>query len=298
MKTTFSKLFIVLLVSFAFACNKHQDLPQHQSVADTIPSFPKPDHIVIVVEENHAYNQIIDSSSAPYINSLATNSYSVNFTNSYAITHPSQPNYLALYSGSDQGITNDDHPKNAPFTTDNLGKQLIAAGRSYSTYSESLPAIGYNGDVNGAYARKHNPAANWMGTGINQVPTTTNQPFTAFPTDYTQLPTVSLVIPNEDNDMHNGSISAGDTWLNNNLDNYIQWAKTHNSLFILTFDEDDDKHDNHIVTIFCGEMINGGQYSNQINHYNVLRTIEDMYGLPYAGNAANATTITGFWKSN
>jgi len=97
--------------------------------------------------------------------------------------------------------------------------------------------------------------------------------------------------------MHDGSITTADTWMYNNLNNYIQWAKTHNSLFILTFDEDDDAHGNRIVTIFTGAMVAGGQYSNTINHYSVLRTIEDMYKLSYAGKAAAATTITNCWKS-
>jgi len=96
--------------------------------------------------------------------------------------------------------------------------------------------------------------------------------------------------------MHDGTISMGDSWLKNNLDKYIQWAKTHNSLFVLTFDEDDKKDNNHIVTIFCGSMVKGSPYSGIINHYNILRTIENMYGLPYSGNAANATTITGWWR--
>jgi hypothetical protein len=286
---------------FMVACNKEQNLPNlnvqvHPSLESSITTLPKPDHVVIAVEENHGYSQIIGSSSAPYINALSRNSYAANFTKSYAITHPSQPNYLDLYSGSNQGVTNDNDPSNDPFTTANLGRQLINAAKSYSTYSETLPYSGYNGDIYGAYARKHNPGANWMGKGINQISPSTNQPFTAFPTDYTKLPTVSIVVPNQNNDMHDGSISTGDSWLKNNLDKYIEWTKTHNSLFILTFDEDDRKYNNHIVTIFFGSMVKNGQYSNQINHYNVLSTIEDMYGLPYAGNASSVKAITNCWK--
>jgi len=99
--------------------------------------------------------------------------------------------------------------------------------------------------------------------------------------------------------MHNGTdpsrITIADNWMYNNLNDYIQWAKTHNSLFILTFDEDDGSHNNHIVTIFAGPMVAAGQYSNHIDHYSILRTIEDMYGLPYAGNASSP--ITNCWKS-
>src|SRR5438045_9014461 len=81
----------------------------------------------------------------------------------------------------------------------------------------------------------------------------------------------------------------------NNLNNYIQWAKTHNSLFILTFDEDDGSQGNRIATIFSGPMVAAAQYSNHIDHYNILRTIEDMYGLPHAGNASSP--ITNCWKA-
>ena len=132
-----------------------------------------------------------------------------------------------------------------------------------------------------------------MGTGTNQVSTTTNQPFSAFPTNYTNLPTVSFVVPNLTNGMHDGSgntaIAAGDNWYNTYMAPYVQWARTHNSLFILTFDEDDNLH-NQIPTIFSGQMVVQGQYATSMNHYNLLRTIEDMYGLtPHPGAAATST---------
>jgi len=260
-------------------------------------ALPVPDHIVVVILENHAYTQIIGSPNAPTINALASSPNAALFTQSYAIEHPSQPNYLDLYSGCNQGVTDDKIPVNNPFTTVNLGRQLIDAGRTFITYSEDLPSVGYNGELSGKYVRKHNPAANWMGTGANQIPPTTNQPFTSFPaTDFTLLPTVSFVIANLNNIMHDGSIAQGDQWISNHLMSYIQWSRTHNSLFILTFDEDDNKLlKNHIVTLFSGQMVLAGDYSELINHYNLLRTIEEMFGLPYAGDAVTATTITGCW---
>jgi hypothetical protein len=283
---SFSKQWFTFFVTvFTLSCNEQRQY-----------AIPKPDHIVVAIFENRAYSQIIRSDSAPYIKSLANDTFSANFIRSYAIEHPSQPNYLDLFSGSNQGVTDNNHPTNAPFTSPNLGKQLIDAGLSYITYSEDLPFVGYDGDSSGAYVRKHNPAANWMGTGTNQIPEHTNQPFTAFPSDYSKLPTVSIVIPNVNNDMHNGSISSADAWVKSYLAKYIQWAKTHNSLFILTFDEDDKKHNNHIVTIFMGGMVKGGRYSTKINHFNVLRTIESMYGLTYAGNALNVKSIANCWK--
>jgi phosphatidylinositol-3-phosphatase len=265
-------------------------------------ALPAPDHIVILILENHSYHQIIGSSAAPYINSLVNDSFSAFFTQSYSLGHPSQPNYLDLYSGCNQGVINNNIPAGIPFTTDNLGRQLLDEGKTFITYSESLPVVGFNGASSGSYVRKHNAAANWMGSGVNQIPATTNQPFSVFPVlDYSQLPTVCFVIPNQNNDMHNGSdpyrMTNADNWINYNLDRYIQWARTHNSLFILTFDEDNSADSNHIVTIFNGPMVKSGEYADTINHYTVLRTIEDMYGLPYACNAATALTITDCWNS-
>lgn len=261
-------------------------------------SFPTPDHIVILIYENHAYSQIIGSPAAPYINDLVSDPNSALFTNSFGIEHPSQPNYLDLFSGCNQGVTDNNVPADQPFTTPNLGYQLISAGKTFITYSEGLPSIGFNGEISGSYARRHNPGANWMGTGENQISPETNQPFSAFPSsNFNLLPDVCFVVPDVDNDMHDGTISTGDHWFYTNLNDYVQWAKTNNSLFILTFDEDNYENDNHIATIFTGQMVMGGEYSDTINHYSILRTIEDIYGLPYSCNASTATPITDCWTT-
>jgi hypothetical protein len=312
MKTVSLKQPILLMASIlAFAaCGKQQGTSaQTSSTLNTakktqktppVSGVPTPAHVVILIMENHAYQQIIGASQAPYINSLATDTLAANFTASHAIEHPSQPNYLDLTSGSNQGITSDNLPASA-FTTANLFAQLIAAGKTFTSYSEGLPSVGFNGATSGEYARKHNPAANWMGTGTNQIPTTTNQPFTSFPTTaatFGTLPTVSIVVPNLEDDMHDGTVKMGDTWIKKNMKAYITWAKVkaHNSLLIITWDEDDDNHGNLIPTIFIGGIVKGGADAVAINHFSVLRTIEDMYGLPYAGSASSAASITNCWK--
>jgi phosphatidylinositol-3-phosphatase len=263
--------------------------------------LPRPDHIVVAFLENHAFTQIIDSACAPFINSLAIDENSALFNRSYGIEHPSQPNYLDFFSGCNQGVTNNNVPASNPFKTPNLGRQLLDSMLTFITYSEDLPYEGYNGATFEHYVRKHNPVTNWIGADTNQIPGVSNQPFTSFPiSDFDSLPTVSFVMPNQSNNMHDGEdpsrILRADTWLYENLNNYIEWTKTHNSLFILTFDEDNYENGNRIVTIFTGMMVNGGVYSDSINHYSVLRTIEDIYGLPYAGNAASALPITSCWK--
>jgi hypothetical protein len=283
MKRFFSKTWLILFAFVFSECSKKY-------------SLPVPDHIVIAILENHAYSQIIGSDSAPYINSLANDSFSANFINSFALKHPSQPNYLNLFAGSSQGISDNTRPPNAPFSSPNLARQLINVKKSFFTYSENLPFAGFDGDSSNGYVRKHNPSTNWVGAGPNQISRATNQPFTSFPKDFSKLPTVSIVVPDLYNDMHDGSINAGDSWLKNNLNNYVQWAKKNNSLFILTFDEDDGRNNNHIVTIFTGKTVRKGEYSNKIIHYNILRTIEDMYRLSYAGNASLVKPITNCWR--
>ena len=260
---------------------------------------PTPAHVIIVIEENRDYAQIIGSPAALFINSLVTDSNAALFTQSYALTHPSQPNYIMLFSGSNQGVTDDRLPPGLPFSTANLGASLIESGRSFAGYSEDLPYAGFDGTTYAAYARKHNPWANWQDSPIHGIPASANQPLTGFPARYDSLPTVSFVIPNQDNDMHNGkdpdSIATADKWLQDHLSGYIQWAKTHNSLFILTFDEGSRTGNNQIATLFVGGMIRGGKYDATINHYSVLRTVEDMFGLPHAGESATAKPVVDCW---
>jgi hypothetical protein len=258
---------------------------------------PRPDHVVIIIEENHEAPQIIGNKAAPYINSLANQG--ALFTQSFAVSHPSQPNYLQIFSGADQGCTSDSvPPSGAPFTTANLGAELLARGLTFGGYSLTQPGVGFLGGSSGGYVRKHNPWSDWQGTGPNQLPPAVNMPFTSFPADYATLPTISFVIPDKEFDMHSGSIASGDAWLKDNLDAYIQWARTHNSLFILTFDEDDYTDVNLITTFFVGPMVKPGQYSERITHHSVLRTLEEMYGLGHAGAAATATPILGVWTGS
>jgi phosphatidylinositol-3-phosphatase len=271
------KLYIFAVLSFVGV------IPAQTALAQV----PKPSHVVVVMEENHSYSQIIGSSQAPYINTLATQG--ALFTKSFALTHPSQPNYLALFSGSTQGITDDSCPHT--FSARSLESELISAGKSFTGYSEGLPSVGSKICASGLYVRKHAP---W--TDFSKDLTKDNQPFTSFPTDFAKLPTVAWVIPNLDDDMHDGTIQQADSWLQTHLLAYVTWAQNNNSLLIVQWDEDQGTSTNQIPTIFVGPMVKPGKYSETINHYNILRTIEDMYGLPHLGKSATAKAITDVWK--
>ena len=152
----------------------------------------------------------------------------------------------------------------------------------------------------GLYTRKHSPWANWQNSRTIGIPATTNLPLTSFSTEYSTLPTVSVILPNQANDMHNGkgpeAIQAGDRWLQEHLDAYVQLAQHHNSLLIVTWDEDNKKENNRILTLFVGPMVQAGRYEQRIAHYNVLRTLEDLYDLSDAGASAGAAPITKIWN--
>lgn len=252
-------------------------------------AVPAPDHVVVVVLENHNADAIIGAPDAPYLTSLA--GQGAVFTNAHAITHPSQPNYLALFSGDTQGTTDDSCPQS--FATANLATELAAARLTFAGYSEDLPGPGYTGCFPGRYDRDHAP---WV--DFSNLPGSVNLPFTQFPADPARLPTVSFVIPNLCDDMHSCDVATGDSWLRTNLAGYLAWAREHNSLLVITFDESDDSPSNQIATIVLGPMAVAGRYGEYVDHYRLLRTLEDMYRLPLLGHSAQAAPITDIWAGH
>lgn len=289
------------------------DLPPAVDWPKTAPVY---DHIVIVLEENKDYEQIIDNEWTPYINSVLRKEGAV-FTQMFGEEHSSEGNYFWLFSGDNHRIGFYDQMPQRLLKAPNLGEQLLRNGLTFAGYSENLPTLGSKVVVyppkpeRALYARKHVP---WV--SFSNLPDETNLPFGWFPKDaagFENLPTVSFVIPNLINDMHDGapkdSVPAGDAWLKQNIDAYYQWAKTHNSLLVLTFDENDNRGhyqgltnpgvsvqgddaefrhslQNRIPTIFAGAHIKAGEYpeGKGITHVNLLRTFEAMYGLGKSGD--------------
>jgi hypothetical protein len=235
--------------------------------------LPRPDHVVVVIFENHSFDQIMSSTHAPFIHKLARDG--ALFTNAYAVTHPSEPNYFALFGGSTHGVHDNGHHT---FDTPTLASALAATGKSFIGYVET------------ASPRKHNPWESFTKARM------TEQNLSAFPSDFARLPTVSFVIPDLDHDMHDGSVQDGDAWLKLYLGAYSDWVKTHNSLLIVTFDEDDDLAGNHIVTIFYGAHVRPGKYAELVTHYSVLSTLLEIYGLPSIGEAKTAPSIRTIWE--
>jgi hypothetical protein len=258
-------------------------------VAKAITALPKPDHVVIVMLENKRYDSVIGHPQTPWVSSLAKNW--ANMTRFHGETYPSQPNYLALFSGSTQGVTDNKCPHNLG-NRPNLGRQLIDAGYSFTGYAEDLPRVGFTGctSPNKKYVRRHNPWVNF-----SNVPAAANQPYTKFPKDYDKLPTLSFVVPNLCHDMHDCPKAQADAWLKKEFAPYISWATKNNSLFILTFDEDNRTDDNHIPTIVAGAGVKRGQYAPKLDHYHLLRTLQEIYGLKPLGYSAKRPPLRGLW---
>ena len=304
-----NRLALALSASIVLAGRLSAQAPDTAGRAGALPVY---DHIVIVVEENKYYGQVIGNKAAPYINDVLR-AEGANLTQMFGEEHNSEGNYFWLFCGSNEGVGfNDVIPGRRthriyPFRSSNLGEQLLKKGRTFRGYAEDLPGTGSTVAKAGHYARKHVP---WISFGNipqgSNPDSSTNLQFAQFPSDFTRLPTVSFVIPNLVNDMHDPgnhpevAVKNGDAWLKKNIDPYYQWAKKHNSLLILTYDESDDPTgfvgltdpssryidiQNRIPTIFAGAHVKPGDYQESVGvtHVNILRTLEAIYGLKPSG---------------
>lgn len=246
-------------------------------------------YVTVVVMENRNYDSIVGNSQARYINDTLIPQGAL-LRNSHAVSHPSEPNYLALFSGSTQGVDSDACP--LKFSSANLASNLAAAGQRFAGWSESLPHDGFAGCYqDDIYARKHAPWVNFT-----NVPASSNLVYRGLPA--ANMPAVSFVDPNLCNDMHDCSTRRGDRWLAQNLPPLIAWNAQHAGLLIVTWDEaEPDNGGNRIPTILVGPMVKAGVKSGRyVDHYGVLRTIESFFGLPCMANDCHAAPITGVWQ--
>lgn len=248
---------------------------------------PHASKVTVLVMENRDYYSIVGNASAPYINKTLIPQGAL-LRNSHAVSHPSEPNYLALFSGSTQGVTSDDCP--LTFSANNLGAQLLNAGKTFKGYSESMPSNGYTGCGADGYARKHNPWVNFT-----NVPKAMNLVWRGWPA---YVPTVTFIVPNLCDDMHDCSTQTGDKFLSKLLPQIIAWNAQNDGLLIVTWDEaSPDDGTNHIATVLVGPMVKAGAKSTQnVNHYGVLHTVETIFGLPCVARSCQAPAISGIWK--
>lgn len=251
-----------------------------------------PDHIIFLWMENKDYTSIIENDSAVYINSLVKKG--TLFTNAFAITHPSYPNYVDFFAGASNGIISDDCFYNAELSTPNLFTTLKGAGKTFAWYSEDLPATGSKICAYNNYVAKHNPT-----TIFTNVPDSANKTFSDFPADFNHLENVVCISPNLVNDMHQGSVKQADDWFKAHLESLVNWCMTHNSVFVIYFDESDTNKDNRIPVIAIGQPVKANfRLETTINHFSWTKTICSMFSAPdsWTDNLRNANIITGCWK--
>jgi hypothetical protein len=256
-------------------------------------------HVVLVVEENHEFGQIIGSHQAPFLNRLAATGTLL--TRYFAIGHPSLPNYVALVAGDPLGIRSDCRSCRRPGRT--LVDQLEAAGISWKAYYQGLPAPCSPAARAGAYTMKVNPFLH-----LDSVRSTAPRcrqvvPLTRLGTDLRRgrLPRFAMVTPDLAHDMHSGSIRRADTFLHR-LEHQLHTSSARRSgiLLIVTFDEGTTRQGlhgrhggGHVATIVTGPGApTGGRDPTPYDHYALLRSLEQRFGLPPLRHAADRETRT------
>ncbi|HXB14813.1 MAG TPA: alkaline phosphatase family protein [Solirubrobacteraceae bacterium] len=257
----------------------------------SLPSSAR-SHIVLVVLENREYPEVIGSGLAPYINSLAS-SYGL-ATASYAVTHPSLPNYLALTSGSTHGIEAD--CTSCSVSAPNIVDQLETAGLSWKGYMEDLPHPCFLGASAGGYAKKHDPFAYYTDVVSDPARCRRIVPLTALAADLRAgtLPAYSFISPNLCDDGHDCSLATADRFLARTMPAVIHELGPRGFL-VLSWDEGTldtgccgDAHGGRIATIVAGPGVaRGARAAQPLDHYGVLATIERALGLPLLAHAAD-----------
>jgi hypothetical protein len=269
----------------------------------TSTAAPAYTHVIWVWMENHSYSDIIGSSQAPYINTLANECGLA--TNYHNISHPSLPNYIAGTSGLAlrdlKKFDNDCSPSRRCSTS---APSIFGQGETWKAYEESMPT-NCDPSNNGEYAVRHNPPPYYTtlaGCATNDVP------YTQLASDLANntLPAFSFITPNLIDDMHDGTIPDGDTWLSNNLPaifNSSEFQSGSTAVFV-TWDEGEGGSSNdcatnttdigcQVATIVASPTTVAGTTSATLfNHYSLLGTAEQLLGLPALGQAATSPTMT------
>lgn len=286
------------LCSFAviqMACGSSSK-PQPTPVPANQPTFA---HVVLVVEENHSYGDVINNSSMPYLNSLAQQ-YGL-ATQYFANLHPSLPNYLMLTTGQMEATIDS---FTGTIDDDNIVREFVNAGKSWKAYLESIPSAGYLGNDAGPYVKWHDPFSYLSDVQNSSTQAANLAPFTQFASDLANnaLPQYSFVAPNLDDDAHDGTLAQADSWLQTNIAPLIANSAFQSSgLLIVVFDEGDQTDISHgggqVAWVLIGTKVKPGYKSTTFyQHQSLLRLIMASSGVDnFPGAAANAPDMTEFF---
>lgn len=259
--------------------------------ASRVPRFR---HVLVVVFENKERR---DLAGAPTSARLARRYASL--TGYDAVAHPSLPNYLALVSGSTQGISSD--CTDCLVTARSLADTLTAAHRSWKTYAEDLPAPGWTGAFSASYAKKHDPFLYFRRVLDQPSELRRVVPYAQLASDLAdrQLPDFALIVPNLCHDMHDCPIKSGDAWLRTQIVPLLAKPALRQSVIFVVFDEGTSTigGGGNVEALALGPLVRKHAVSTQpTSEYGLLRTIEDAWRLPPLGQTAQAQPITGIWK--
>lgn len=269
-------------------------VPAAGSARPRVPAFT---HVLVVVFENREANEVAGSPGAPTFQSLARRYATL--TRYDAVAHPSLPNYLALVSGSTHGITSD--CTDCVVSARSLADTLAAAGRTWKTYAEGLPAAGFTGASAGRYAKKHDPFLYFRSVLASPARRRRVVPFTELARDVARrtLPDFALVVPDLCHDMHDCAVASGDAWLREEIVPLLASPALAGGVVFVVFDEGTSSEGGggNVEALALGPAVRPGSvYSKPTSHYGLLRTIEDAWRLPRLGRSATAAPITGIWK--
>jgi hypothetical protein len=250
-------------------------------VAATAPQW---EHVVWIVMENKASSQIMGSANAPFINSLATTcAWTSNF---FARAHPSLPNYLAMTSGDTHGVTDNAAPSAHPLNVPSIFSQLGPGG--WRALQESMASNCATASA-GMYVVRHNPAAYYTNVAADCL--AQNVPLSDPPDLSARF---TFITPNLCNGMHDCSVAIGDTWLSQWVPKILdspQYRSGTTALFI-TWDEDDGSAAQQISTLVIAPSVPSGVVdATRYDHYSMLRTTQEMLGLPPLGQALTASSM-------
>jgi acid phosphatase len=261
------------------------------TAAAPVPAFA---HVVLIVFENKESMSVLGNRAAPTFNSYGRRYAKI--TRYYGVTHPSLPNYLALVSGSTQGITT--NCTDCVVDAKSLADTVEASGRTWKTYAEGLPTPGFLGAFNGRYAKKHNPFAYFRGIAEDPARRAQLVPLSQLGRDVRAgtLPSFSLVVPDLCHSMHDCSIAVGDAWLRSQIGKFVKLPKT---VVFVVFDEGSTSigGGGHTAALAIGRAVRpGSRFARVTGHFGILRTIEQAWGLPLLGSSAHVAPITGIWN--
>ena len=300
-----AKYFAALFLLFAFAvlqsaCGGNSGQPSPQTPPPSgQPTFS---YVVLVVEENHSYNDVMGNSAMPYLNSLISQ-YGL-ATQYFANAHPSMPNYLMLTTGQ---IESFDDNFSGTISDDNVVRELVKAGKSWKAYEQSLPSQGYLGSDQGAYVRRHDPFSYLSDVQNDSTQAANIVPFTQFATDLANnaLPQYAFIAPDVNNDAHNGTLAQADSWLQTNIAPLLANSAFQTSgLLIITFDESEltdlENGGGHVIAVIISPQAKKGYQSKTLyQHQSLLRLILAGSGVDtFPGLAGTAPDMIEFFTGH